>query len=205
MNYSDYLAHHGIKGQKWGVRRYQNPDGSYTNAGRKRYAIDEYKNEKKAALDRLNRGTENLKKSGRGNDRNEVKKLASQYDRDLARAKVRKNLRKEGSSNYELHYDRFGGTSIRDTSTGKKMSRGTTRALEKQLKANDVQKYREYQRYKKTANSGMTYVGNNASVAMMASMANAASKGSRDSAKVSAQKMLIEYGNINLSELNKKR
>lgn len=32
-----YLAHHGIKGQKWGVRRYQNEDGTLTNEGRKRY------------------------------------------------------------------------------------------------------------------------------------------------------------------------
>lgn len=32
-----YLAHHGIKGQKWGVRRYQNPDGSLTPEGRQRY------------------------------------------------------------------------------------------------------------------------------------------------------------------------
>lgn len=32
-----YLAHYGIKGQKWGVRRYQNADGSYTSAGKARY------------------------------------------------------------------------------------------------------------------------------------------------------------------------
>lgn len=31
------LSHHGIKGQKWGVRRFQNKDGSYTSAGRRRY------------------------------------------------------------------------------------------------------------------------------------------------------------------------
>ena len=31
------LKHHGIKGQKWGVRRFQNPDGSWTAAGAQRY------------------------------------------------------------------------------------------------------------------------------------------------------------------------
>ena len=35
--YDDYLAHHGIKGQKWGVRRFQNEDGSLTSAGKERY------------------------------------------------------------------------------------------------------------------------------------------------------------------------
>lgn len=34
---TDELQHHGIKGQKWGVRRYQNADGSLTGAGRTRY------------------------------------------------------------------------------------------------------------------------------------------------------------------------
>lgn len=32
------LAHHGVKGQKWGLRRYQNKDGSLTEAGKKRVA-----------------------------------------------------------------------------------------------------------------------------------------------------------------------
>jgi len=32
-----YIAHHGIKGQKWGIRRYQNEDGSLTPAGVRRY------------------------------------------------------------------------------------------------------------------------------------------------------------------------
>ena len=31
------IYHHGIKGQKWGVRRYQYADGTYTPAGKKRY------------------------------------------------------------------------------------------------------------------------------------------------------------------------
>ena len=37
---TDYLAHHGIKGQKWGVRRFQNEDGSYTAAGQVRRELN---------------------------------------------------------------------------------------------------------------------------------------------------------------------
>lgn len=38
--YLDELFHHGIKGQRWGVRRFQNEDGSLTEAGKARYNDD---------------------------------------------------------------------------------------------------------------------------------------------------------------------
>lgn len=46
------LQHHGILGQKWGVRRFQNPDGSYTEAGLRRYGRTLNKESKKGGYRR---------------------------------------------------------------------------------------------------------------------------------------------------------
>lgn len=46
------LYHWGIKGQKWGIRRYQNPDGSLTEEGKVRYGGDSYDELKQNQKDR---------------------------------------------------------------------------------------------------------------------------------------------------------
>ena len=50
MSEYGYLAHHGIKGQRWGIRRYQNPDGSLTAEGKIRYDTSLYSKENRSKL-----------------------------------------------------------------------------------------------------------------------------------------------------------
>lgn len=45
--FDDFLCHHGIMYQKWGRRRFQNPDGSLTPEGRERYSRKQYRRERK--------------------------------------------------------------------------------------------------------------------------------------------------------------
>lgn len=55
------LYHYGIKGMKWGIRRFQNEDGTYTSAGKKRRDIQEAKSIKKSSSN--NSGASAKKKS----------------------------------------------------------------------------------------------------------------------------------------------
>ncbi len=64
--YTNELYHHGIKGQKWGLRRFQNSDGSYTDAGKRRRADSDRdwaaKNSSQLSDDDLNKRISRLQK-----------------------------------------------------------------------------------------------------------------------------------------------
>lgn len=57
---SNYLAHYGIKGQKWGIRRFQNSDGTLTAAGQRRYSKELAKSIKKSGVWSRSKETEKL-------------------------------------------------------------------------------------------------------------------------------------------------
>ena len=69
--YPNELMHYGILGMKWGIRRYQNADGTYTEAGKKRYAKDLVKNAK-AYKKQQEKEDRIWRKTGKRVDLNEV-------------------------------------------------------------------------------------------------------------------------------------
>lgn len=83
--YPNELYHHGIKGQKWGVRRFQNKDGSLTNKGKKRYLdkVSDYIN-KKIEQDKANQQMERARRRGS----EAVRRLEEKRARDLRKQQI---------------------------------------------------------------------------------------------------------------------
>lgn len=86
----DELYHHGILGQKWGIRRYQNFDGSYTQAGLERY---------RTSSNAYRRRKEEYKSIKQDPSR-------SSYEKKLARAKVKESRRQMNKDYRHLAQDK---------------------------------------------------------------------------------------------------
>ena len=146
--YKDSLTHFGIQEMKWGVRRYQNEDGTLTPEGMRRYGVDYNK-----------RGTKQI--------------IADQY--------------------------------------GKKMKRRDRRYMEKQmiksLKKANTKESREqlaqYKKAKKNSKTGVTYIGSSPLMALGSYAFNAATEGKREQGKMDADRMIANYANKYLSDLEK--
>lgn len=148
---SDYvIMHHGIKGMKWGIRRYQNKDGTLTAAGKKHYnkEVEKLKNERKtlnnqkrtqAKLDKLDemrkennrlRDEVNSKKKGSSSDDPNQKSNESQSSQSRTRSiqeetqalRTRNDYMAEQKRQIELQRDLQNLTQPQQVSKGKKIT-----------------------------------------------------------------------------------
>lgn len=115
-NNEDYLAHHGVLGQKWGIRRFQNEDGSLTTAGKEHYRPDRvignihrafnntsisqrvigvglnrgYRRDRKEIKDLYKEKTKEIRKSDKSfsDKREELKSLKSDYKKTRGEART---------------------------------------------------------------------------------------------------------------------
>ena len=91
---NNYLSHHGIKGQKWGLRRYQNPDGSLTEEGRRRRGFSDKK--EGPSLKKL------VKKAQEKSDTKKVKAAVMAHEKKVQKKSDEKNAKTEAKKHEEL-------------------------------------------------------------------------------------------------------
>lgn len=106
-NDEDYVAHHGVLGMKWGVRRYQNKDGSLTPRGRARLYGKDGKETLEHRLDRaidaakydydISDVDKKLSKATKGRKISKLQKKRSKYENN-------KRLVSDGLSKTEIKY-----------------------------------------------------------------------------------------------------
>lgn len=100
MTANDTIVHYGVKGMKWGIRRYQNPDGTLTEAGKNRANKEArrkvVKERKEASKNRVLLSDEELRKRVTRLEQERKLKNLTEQDITPGRTAVRSFLTQNG-------------------------------------------------------------------------------------------------------------
>lgn len=99
MNENSYLYHHGIKGQRWGFRRFQNEDGSLTSVGKKRYDVDIEAAKNKYDIAKRKSKYASIEYNKKASDSNTAAYNKSLEDKRYAKNKLKEEIIKEKLNN----------------------------------------------------------------------------------------------------------
>lgn len=130
-DYNIELYHHGIKGMRWGVRRYQNKDGSLTAAGKKRYNVDIETAEKK-----LKEAKQNEQKARI--DYN-LKTAGGAFYNKKASDKLNDSVRKTGWAKQDLQSEKIKEKLNRETKKSARRSKLEKQYLEKGMNQEEAE------------------------------------------------------------------
>ncbi len=136
--FTDELYHHGILGQKWGVRRFQNKDGTLTSVGKKRYGSGLMPSQKKQGKDESYNKINAEKDMSKREMRKYLKKNHRKMDEDSTDFSDEYDETPEGKSllkSYNKAYDKYFNSNFENEEEESKAEEVFLKAEEKLLRA----------------------------------------------------------------------